>query len=708
MDAELPDRVTHPAPGAEVSDLISLLVNEATDYAMLTLDLEGRVASWNTGAERIKGYRTEEILGQHFRVFYAQEDVCAGLPEQLLADARQHGRAEHEGWRVRRDGSQFWANVVITALHDADGVLRGYGKVTRDLTERHQAEQDLRASEDRFRIAFEHAAVPISTVSLEPEDFGTLLSVNPAYGELIGIPVAELIGTRVDDLILPEDLETSARTPLSRLARGDTHRVQFERRYLRADGEVVSTLVTDALYVDTDGRRTAIGQILDISERKRFEQQLQHLADHDALTGLFNRRRFEAELERALAHTRRFAGTTAVLSLDLDGFKFVNDSLGHAAGDQLVTRLAGAARRTLRETDVIARTGGDEFAVILANTDTAEAETVARKLLEAIRRAGATALEGRHTQVTASIGITTYRHGDQLEAEDLIIEADIAMYDAKHEGKDRHAVYRRDEQRRERIVARQDWLRRLKDTIDDERWVLFAQPIVPICSNGVPRYEVLLRMPDPAHELITPGAFLYNAERFGLIEQIDEWVLARVVRLLHEQTVAGNAIALSMNISGKTLNVGNITRSLEALLARYPIPEGRLTIEITETAAITNIEQARELAQEIRRLGCRLALDDFGAGFATFYYLKYLDFDYIKIDGEFIRHLPDNAADQLVVQAVVDIARGLGSDTIAEFVQDDRTTALLQKLGVGYGQGYHLGRPGPIEQQLLAPRIVTA
>jgi diguanylate cyclase (GGDEF)-like protein/PAS domain S-box-containing protein len=690
-----------------VSDLVSLLVNEATDYAMLTLDLEGRIASWNAGAQRIKGYSASEIIGVHFAVFYPEREAAAGLPDQLLAAARARGRAEDEGWRLRKDGSTFWANVVITALHDGDGVLRGYGKVTRDLTERHRSDLSLRASEDRFRVAFEHAGVAMSTVSLESEDFGTLLSVNPAYSDMIGIPVELLVGTQIDNLIVPEDVETSAHTPLGRLARGDTHRVQFERRYLRADGEVISTLVTDALYVDAGGRKMAIGQILDISERKRFEQQLQHLADHDALTGLFNRRRFEAELERALRHTRRFGGTTAVLSMDLDGFKFVNDSLGHGAGDHLVTRLAGAAKRALRETDVIARTGGDEFAAILANTTAEAAETVAGKLLDAIRRAGATTLEGRHTQVTASIGITTYNRGDQLEAEDLIIEADIAMYDAKHEGKDRFTVYRRDEQRRERIVARQDWLRRLKEAIAEERWVLFAQPIVPICSNGVPRYEVLLRMPDPAHELITPGAFLYNAERFGLIEQIDEWVLAKVVKLLHEQTEAGNDIALSMNISGKTLNAGNITRSLEALLARYPVPDGRLTIEITETAAITNIEQARELAHDIRRLGCRLALDDFGAGFATFYYLKHLDFDYIKIDGEFIRHLPDNRSDQLVVQAVVDIARGLGSDTIAEFVQDDRTTRLLQRLGVGYGQGYHLGQPGPIEHQLGAPRILT-
>jgi diguanylate cyclase (GGDEF)-like protein/PAS domain S-box-containing protein len=707
MDADGRGGLQHEGKESEGSNLIASLVNEVTDYAILTLDLEGRVASWNAGAERIKGYAADEIIGRHFGIFYPETESAAGLPEQLLSAARAVGRVEHEGWRVRQDGTRFWANVVITALRGGDGVLRGYGKVTRDLTERYEAEQDLRSSEERFRVAFEHAATPVSTVSLEPEDFGSLLSVNPAYGELVGRTVDQLTGTRVGDLILAEDMSTGVDIPLGRLADGETDRIQFERRYLRSDGQVVSTLVTDALYVNADGRRMAIGQIVDISERKRFEQQLQHLADHDALTGLFNRRRFEAELERALMHTRRSGDTTAVMSMDLDGFKFVNDSMGHAAGDQLVTRLADVARRALSETDVIARTGGDEFAMILANADIPKAESVARNLLESIRRVGATALGGDR-QVTASVGITTYMPGDELEAGDLMVEADMAMYSAKHEGKNRHAVYRRGQQDRERVVARPEWRAGLTEAVAREHWVLLAQPIVPICSTSVPWYEVLLRMPEHAQQLMEPSALLRNAERLGLIEQMDDWALARVVELLHDQTVAGNDIGLSVNISAGTLNAGRISQSLESLLQQFPVRHGRLTIEITEAAVITNIDQARELADDIHRLGCRLAVDDFSAGLSSFQHLEHLGFDYIKLGGEFIRHLPDSRSDQLVVHAVADIARGLGSDTIADCVHDHRISAWLHTLGVGFGQGDHLGRPGPILEQLSAPPDVTA
>jgi PAS domain S-box-containing protein len=206
MDADGRGGLQHEGKESEGSNLIASLVNEVTDYAILTLDLEGRVASWNAGAERIKGYAADEIIGRHFGIFYPETESAAGLPEQLLSAARAVGRVEHEGWRVRQDGTRFWANVVITALRGGDGVLRGYGKVTRDLTERYEAEQDLRSSEERFRVAFEHAATPVSTVSLEPEDFGSLLSVNPAYGELVGRTVDQLTGTRVGDLILAEDM----------------------------------------------------------------------------------------------------------------------------------------------------------------------------------------------------------------------------------------------------------------------------------------------------------------------------------------------------------------------------------------------------------------------------------------------------------------------------------------------------------------------
>jgi diguanylate cyclase (GGDEF)-like protein/PAS domain S-box-containing protein len=562
-----------------------------------------------------------------------------------------------------------------------------------------------RVAEDRFHAAFEQAGIGMAIFPLEGEAAGRVVSANAAYAQMLGRERDELVGHNVANWTRPEDLHESSEDPIGMLASGEADRVQFEQRYLHHDGHVIWTLVTAASFSDEGGRRAAIIQVLDVSERKHIEGQLQHLADHDPLTGLYNRRRFEEELDRELRRGRRYGGGLAVLGVDLDGFKFVNDSLGHSAGNELVARLANVIKDSVRATDIVARTGGDEFAILLPEGDERMATLVADKLLRAIARSGKMLRGNRHAQVTSSIGITTIRPGEESTAEDLIVEADIAMYEAKAAGKNRSSAYHRDEQRRELMVARQDWMMRLRQAVEEEQFVLYAQPIVGICSHGVPRFELLLRLPDGHGDLIPPGTFLYNAERFDLIQSIDRWVMSQAVQLLYEYRSRGIGIALSINISAKTLNQGDIAEHLSKLLEHYPIAEGSLVVELTEAAAIANAERTRELARRLRQLGARLALDDFGAGFATFYYLKHLDFDYIKIDGEFIKALPSTPVDQLVVKAVVDIARGLRADTIAEFVQDDETLELLRDLGVGYSQGYHTGRPGPLQTAL--PPLLT-
>ncbi len=664
-----------------------------------------------------------QVSDEYRRLFgFGAEDVVPGATAELVHPAdrdrvraasrrlTEDGQPLDEMFRVRVPGREEAILQVCGRIEiDAEtGARRATGTV-QDITDRVRSEQARQSAEERFRVAFEQAGVPMAMIGLDGEQRGRVLDANAAYASLLGLPEAEIVDRHLERWLHPEDVDAALETPLARLASGASRRVQFERRYLDAEGQTISTLITDAVISDPDHGQVLIEQALDISERKRFEGKLRYLADHDALTGLFNRRRFEEELTRALAHARRYGGGGAVMALDLDGFKYVNDTLGHAMGDSLVTRLASTLQRSLRETDVVARTGGDEFAVILPGASERDAGLVAEKLLSDIRRTGTMVDGERHAQVTTSIGITLFAAAEELLSEDLLVEADIAMYDAKHAGKDRYAVYRRGEQRRERIAARQDWLSRLRQCVEDERFVLWAQPIVPICSNGIPRYELLLRMPTDDGDMISPGAFLYNAERFGMVEEIDLWVLEQAAKLLAAHQRAGTDLALSVNMSPKTLNTGRPVKHLERLLSEHDVPPGRLVVEITETAAISNMELARELARGLRELDARIALDDFGAGFATFYYLKHLEFDYVKIDGEFIRHLPDNRADQLVVKSVVDIARGLGADTIAEFVQDDRTIELLRGFQVGYAQGYHTGRPGPIEAvlpRLLGPQPV--
>jgi EAL domain-containing protein (putative c-di-GMP-specific phosphodiesterase class I) len=306
--------------------------------------------------------------------------------------------------------------------------------------------------------------------------------------------------------------------------------------------------------------------------------------------------------------------------------------------------------------------------------------------------------------VTASVGITVFDQATGLDAEELMIEADIAMYLAKDAGKNQLAIFQREPGSSQKLTARQSWLVRLRTALDDERFELYAQPIRGIQGDGVERYELLLRLHGEDGELLTPGTFLYNAERFDLIQQIDRWVFEQAATMLGECAAVGRDVSLSVNMSGKTLSDPDIIRDLTAIIARRPIARDRLIVEVTETAAIVNIDKAREVARALRELGCRFALDDFGAGFASFYYLKHLEFDFVKIDGEFVKSLSVNATDQLVVKSVVDIARGLGAETIAEFVEDGDSMRRLGELGVDYGQGYHLGRPAPVSQVLPVER----
>jgi diguanylate cyclase (GGDEF)-like protein/PAS domain S-box-containing protein len=661
----------------------------------VAVGLNGCFKSVNPALAHILGWSAEEFLTRPCIEMVHPDDRAATLREvERLADGSVSFSLVNR--YQAKDGS--YRCLDWNAILPPDEPL--LYACARDMTERMEMETALRDAEQRFRTAFDRAPIGVCLLSLDPRDPGRLLQVNPALAEILGSSVEELTGVAVSSLMDPDD-HAEIYANLSDLSDGDSGHVEFEKRFMRRDGDPVWVLISAALLADDDGeQRLAVTHVIDISGRKQAEDQLQQLADHDALTGLFNRRRFTEELERTLRHAKRFEEAGAVVFLDLDGFKFVNDTLGHAAGDELIIRVARLLSRAVRETDTLARMGGDEFAVLLPRCDESSAVFVVKKLLSTLRRNGLQSRDGRRAHVSSSIGIALFRGDQELTADELVVEADIAMYDAKKAGKDRHAIYDRTEGRRNLMSMRQSWNERLRRAIKDDRFVLHAQPIMAIGSDATAWFELLLRLPDDQGDLIRPGSFLDNAERFGLIEQIDRWVLERAVRHLHDSHAAGSDLVLSVNVSATTMSDPELASHLAALLSTYPIAPERLVLEIAETADIKHIDRACGLAQQVRALGCKLALDDFGAGFASFYYLKHLQFDYVKIDGEFISNLCATPTDQLMVEAVVTIAHGLGTRTIAEFVGDDPTVDRLKQLGVDYAQGYHLGRPGPVDQAL--------
>lgn len=701
--ADLNDDIV-PASGGDTRgfqvdhELLGVLVAETQDYAILLLDEKGNIASWNAGAERIKGYQPQEIIGQHFSVFYPPQDVAAGKPEHELKIARAEGRLEDEGWRVRKDGGRFWANVVIRALRDHDGVLRGYGKVTRDLTERRAHELQLAVSEERFRRSFDDALIGMMIFDLR----GCYMRVNDAFCAIVGHPRETLEGLSRERITHPDDLAADAEA-LRALLAGEMGSYTREKRYIHATGQLVWVTINVTLINDPDGEpQHFIGQAQDITERRRHESQLTALADHDPLTGLLNRRSFTRELQSHLARVKRFEITGAVLLIDLDNFKSYNDTLGHNAGDELIVRIAHGLRDRLRETDSIARLGGDEFAVLLPRESQQSATLVARALLEQVRRENPAAALGDRTRITASVGIACFAGGEPLTPDEIIGQADLAMYDVKHGGRDGIAAFRPEQHRRPRTESQTNWADEISQALAHDRFELHAQPVRPLHAENPTHYELLLRMRDPHGELIPPSTFLYIAERLGRMQEIDRWVTDRAITMLAEHRAALRPLRLEVNLSSYTIGDAELLKLIATRLAQTGVPADRLIFEITETAVVTNIARAAAFAERLSELGCKFALDDFGAGFGSFYYLKHLPFDYLKIDVEFVRHCAESEIDRTLISAVVQTAHGLGKHTIAEFVENQATVDVLTRLGIDYGQGFHLGHPQPLARQLGA------
>jgi diguanylate cyclase (GGDEF)-like protein len=383
-----------------------------------------------------------------------------------------------------------------------------------------------------------------------------------------------------------------------------------------------------------------------------------------------------------------------VLSIDIDNFKAVNDGAGHAAGDAVLCEVAHVLREHVRPTDVVARLGGDEFAVLLAAVEPTEARAAAEHLLGEIHNRRAV-YGGKSFRITASLGVAAFESDDATAAE-VLVNADLAMYAAKRSGRDRVVLYTPAEARKARAMAKLTWSQRIRDALEHDRFVLHMQPILELASGDVSHGELLLRMEGDRGRLIPPGAFLPAAERFGLIHQIDRWVVRRAIRLLAE-TEPARTPRIGVNLSGESV-VGDsqLLYVIEDELANMSADPSRLIFEVTETAAIANMPEATSFARGLTDLGCSLALDDFGTGFGSFYYLKHLPVRYLKMDGEFIKNLPRSHVDEHMVKAIVGVAQGLGIKTVAESVADDETIQLLQEHGVDYAQGFHVGRPAPI------------
>jgi diguanylate cyclase (GGDEF)-like protein len=435
-----------------------------------------------------------------------------------------------------------------------------------------------------------------------------------------------------------------------------------------------------------------------LERAEKTEAELRFLADHDSLTGLVNRRRFRAELDQYVSFAARYGGRGAVMVIDIDGLKEVNDRAGHQAGDTLIRRVSEVMRERVRGTDIVARLSGDEFAVLMPQTDTAGALQLGEDLRAQV--AEGMPLNSEIDGATISVGIAMFGGQGEVGAESVLVAADQAMYEAKGEGRNRITLFHAAGEDGGAPPRPQTTSARIRDALTQNRLRLATQPIRDLASGGIERYELLLRMTGESGELLPAADFIDVAERSGMVQELDRWVVTQALELIGEREKAGAPVSLHMNISGASVTDLSVLEFIERRLDEGEADPARCTFEITQTARVEDYDTAAGFADRLTEFGCEVAIDDYGAGFGPFAYLQKVPFDVIKIDGTFIRDLPRNDADQLTVKAIVDIARGLGKRTIAEFVEDEATRALLQEYGVDMAQGYHLGRPTDVAEGL--------
>ncbi len=662
----------------------------SSDDAVISLAPTGTIESWNQGAERIYGYAAEDAVGRDIALL-----VPSGHEEEipaLLARVRAGERIEHfETVRQRKDGAFIDVSITVSPVTNPSGTAVGVSVIARDVTARKQAEAALREAEELFRRVFDEAPIGMALLDLERRFVG----VNDALCGISGYSREQLEATDIGAITHPDDLDTSQQE-LADLLAGRVEGCLSEQRFVHTARAPVWVAVHTTVLRDGDGRpRRLVAQIQDVTDRRSSQERLVYLADHDPLTGLLNRRSFESALDAHRGRTARYGGGGAAIMLDLDHFKFINDTLGHHAGDEAIVRTAHVLASRLRKTDVLARLGGDEFAVLLPTADAAKARLVADDLLAGLR---AEVVElGLHARpMTASAGIALFESPDRSSGEDVLVNADLAMYDAKNAGRDRAELYVSGEPSSSRMKGRVTWAQRIGAALQHDGFVLITQPIVELATGETTQHELLLRMRDEHGNQITPSSFLYIAERLGMVQEIDRWVTTQAIKLLAEHRDQGQELTFEVNLSGLSIGNPELLALISRELDRTGIAPHNLIFEITETAAVINMTAAGQFIRDLTNLGCRFALDDFGAGYGSFYYLKHLPFDFLKIDGEFVKHATTSQTDRLLIKAAVDIATGMGKQTIAEFIGDQETVTLLTNLGVDYGQGYHLGHPHPL------------
>ena len=645
-----------------------------------------------------------EILNNSTTVHDSDADLLSALIEsaQLRAEQfkRLHIKISDELRRKLANREQSNAAfliklIVAAAIVGASLVIPLLLNIRKMVHAMHRSEKRQRklrkqAVREQSRMAALLSAMSIGILFEDKQ--GRAEFINPAFmrmwaldkdDSLLGQPLTNLLDKSPHRLASPEHSSNHVLQVL------DTHETSERFEIAFDDGRILTQLV----YPVMNCEKGMLGRLWiyeDITHERQTAQQLLYLAEHDPLTGLFNRHRFQQHLAFMIETCHRSNGKFTLLYFDLDEFKYINDSFGHGAGDSVLLRTASEVSALVRGAEMFARLGGDEFAILTALSFEDDLCALPKRIVSAMSSIPFH-FHGTNLRLTVSIGVAVYpEHGSN--SEDLVAHADAAMYQAKKRGKNTWSVYNPEDIKSELMVERMSWGRRIGLALEQNLLELHFQGIYKTDNHELSHLEVLVRMRDPADSsrLIMPGAFIPFAEKTAQIVEIDRCVLAKSIALLAQYP---DLPALAVNISGRSFDEPSLPGHIHKQLLSYAVNPARLIIELTETETVSDLQDAQKFIEAIHQTGCRICLDDFGSGFSTFTYLKYLNVEILKIDGLFICDLVNNPENQVFVKAMVSIGLGLGKSVVAEFVENAETLELLKTFGVQFVQGYYLDRP---------------
>jgi diguanylate cyclase (GGDEF)-like protein/PAS domain S-box-containing protein len=556
--------------------------------------------------------------------------------------------------------------------------------------------------ENALKVEKEQAQVTLASLGeavISTDADGRLEYMNPMAERLTGCTTAEARGSPLSLLFSIAD-EVTGETNDQLVDRSLREGLTLDRQLLvRHDSSEVAVSIIGAP-LSSDGKAAGAVLVLrDVTIEREFVARLSWQASHDALTGLVNRHEFEARLGKALDKLSHKPGEHSLMFLDLDQFKVVNDTCGHAAGDQLLKQTSALLQDVLREGGLLARLGGDEFGILLTNCDADSAAGIAERLRLAVQELRFV-WNDRAFNISVSIGLVQVAEAGAIE--ETLRAADMACYTAKEKGRNRVQIYHPSDSELVQRVGEMAWVQRIRNGLDEQRFCLFAQEIRAL-NQDEPHHshvELLLRLRDEGGNLVQPGSFMPAAERYGLMPLIDRWVVRNAFALISSRlnsSAPGRLSSCAINLSGATFGDDDFVDYVRRQFEIHRVPPGMICFEITETSAITNLPSAKRFIEALKRLGCRFSLDDFGTGMSSFSYLKHLPVDYIKIDGSFVTEMLNSKIDRAMVETIVHIARVMGKSTVAEFVESDEIVEALREIGVDYAQGYAIGKPAPFE-----------